>query len=464
VCELAHCRSAGWRCIDDGRLACAWAVMMMQLSATSLMLWLHALLALTATCAALNVRKSPIMSWGPPHLQGICEDGICHRYGKLLAPLDHDDASQGEWELVYFVNSNYWDPVAKPNAPIFINMGYGATDVPGYTAGALRRVDEASFARGFPGATPAFAEELGALIINVPNRYYGCNTARAGNPEGTCPTSLGEIPDGDEGIIEAHHRLRFLSLKAVVDDIAHVARETVSTFATDWGMTLVPGEERAPNQPIIFGCSWPGAAAVYGRMLHPDVFPGAVATSHPLSSSPEGNNFYRSFLGAVYELYSAGGSLECRNAVQVSGHPVAASVARSVQLVKPLFTCLFATQVGHEEIKRRLETNGVEIEPVGSCVPSGSGSCCIRNCVIAADVNSDFGLGPEEWHTFGIGVPGLPRECFCQITHACAECSRRRFAKRIFATQCRCPNDRPRLRLVRLRHQVNLRLRGGLLP
>jgi len=266
--------------------------------------------------------------WGPAHLREVCEDGICHRYGKMSAPLDHDDLSEGEWELAYFVNSDYWDPVAKPGAPIFVNMGYGATDAGGsggYTAGALRRIDEATFARGFPGATPEFAEELGALIINVPNRYYGCNTARAGRDEGSCPTSLADISAGEEGVIEAHHRLRYLSLTAVVDDIALVARETVSTYATDWGM--VPGAGgRAPNQPIIFGCSWPGAAAVYGRMLHPDVFAGAVATSHPLVSSPEGNNHYRTFLGAVYELYSAGGSLECRNVVQV----------------------------GHEEIKRRL--------------------------------------------------------------------------------------------------------------
>lgn len=272
--------------------------------------------------------------WGPAHLQETCEDGICHRYGKMSAPLDHEDPSEGEWELVYFVNSDYWDPVAKPGAPIFVNMGYGATDVEGYTAGALFRIDGATFARGFPGATPELAAELGALIINVPNRYYGCNTARAGRDEGTCPTSLGSIPAGEDGVLEAHERLRYLSLTAVVDDIALVARETVTTYARDWGMQLVAGagagtggvRGRAPNQPIIFGCSWPGAAAVYGRMLYPELFAGAVATSHPLVSSPEGNNHYRTFIGAVYELYSAGGSLECKNVVQV----------------------------GHEEIKRRL--------------------------------------------------------------------------------------------------------------
>jgi|EP01047_Picozoa_sp_COSAG01_P033341 hypothetical protein len=49
---------------------------------------------------------------------------------------------------------------------------------------------------------------------------------------------------------------------AVVDDIALVARETVTTFAEDWGMAVSAQSQRAPNQPIVFGCSWPGAAAV----------------------------------------------------------------------------------------------------------------------------------------------------------------------------------------------------------
>ena len=81
------------------------------------------------------------------------------------------------------------------------------------------------------------------------------------------------------------------------------------------------------------------SAAVYARMLHPEVFPGAVATSHPLSSSPVGNSRYRSFVGSVYELYSAGGSLECRNVLTV----------------------------GHQEIRRRIGADGVDNGPVRSC-------------------------------------------------------------------------------------------------
>ena len=94
-------------------------------------------------------------------------------------------------------------------------------------------------------------------------------------------------------MLEAHDRLRFLTLKSVVDDIALVARETITTYAADWGMTVEGGAARAANQPIVFGCSWPGTAAVYARMLHPSIFPGAVATSHPLVSSPNGNAHYR---------------------------------------------------------------------------------------------------------------------------------------------------------------------------
>eukprot|EP01050_Picozoa_sp_SAG11_P051433 SAG11_NODE_29233_length_313_cov_0.719626_1_plen_80_part_10 len=78
------------------------------------------------------------------------------------------------------------------------------------------------------------------MIISVPNRYYGCETARAERAEGSCPTSLEPIPIGEEGTLEAHFRLRHLSLRSVVDDIAFVARATVSTFAEDWGM-VIPG-------------------------------------------------------------------------------------------------------------------------------------------------------------------------------------------------------------------------------
>ena len=47
-------------------------------------------------------------------------------------------------------------------------------------------------------------------------------------------------------------RLRFLSLKAVVDDLALVAKATITAFAPDWGMTLAgpPGAQRA-RPPIL---------------------------------------------------------------------------------------------------------------------------------------------------------------------------------------------------------------------
>ena len=106
-------------------------------------------------------------------------------------------------------------------------------------------------------------------------------------------------------------------------------------------------------------------------MLHPDVFPGAVPTSHPLVSSPDGNNHYRSFVGHVYELYSAGGSLECRNVLSV----------------------------GHEEIKRIIEDEGVDNGPVGSCH---------RDCKISERVNADFERADGTYWSFGGGIPGLP--------------------------------------------------------
>ena len=62
--------------------------------------------------------------WGPPDLQEFCRttDDVCHRFGTVRAPVDHQDAGAGEWDLVYVVNSDFWDPVEKPGGPIFINM------------------------------------------------------------------------------------------------------------------------------------------------------------------------------------------------------------------------------------------------------------------------------------------------------------------------------------------------------
>ena len=344
---------------------------------------------LAAPTPATNATRR---EWGPAHLQEVCHDDVgCYQFGKIATPVDHQDASYGEWDMAYFVNSHFWDPVNKPNGPIFINMGYGSTSVPGYTRSALFHVGTETFARYYVGTSNELAEELGALIINVPNRYYGCGTARADLPEGSCPTPLEEIPEGEDGVLEAHARLRFLTLKSVADDLAHVSRETITTFAEDWGMVTSGAIGRAPNQPIVFGCSWPGTAAVYSRMLHPDIFPGAVATSHPMVSSPTGNDHYRSFVGSVYELYSAGGSLECRNLLTV----------------------------GHQELGRRIEETGEDNGPVGSC---------FRDCTISATVNADFGLAADSYRSFGSGIPGLPgvqtinRGCTtlgCNIENTC---------------------------------------------
>ena len=38
----------------------------------------------------VSKRFAVIDEWGPAHLREVCEDGICHRYGKMSAPLDHD--------------------------------------------------------------------------------------------------------------------------------------------------------------------------------------------------------------------------------------------------------------------------------------------------------------------------------------------------------------------------------------
>lgn len=71
---------------------------------------LSLVLATTLGIAAPSAATRRGYDYGPPDLQEVCAAGVCHRFGKISAPLDHDDLSQGEWELTYFVNSDYWDP------------------------------------------------------------------------------------------------------------------------------------------------------------------------------------------------------------------------------------------------------------------------------------------------------------------------------------------------------------------
>ena len=59
--------------------------------------------------------------------------------------------------------------------PIFINMWYGGTGAAGYANSLIGAVtpNVDGLLRQYPGVSVELAEELGALIISVPNRYYG---------------------------------------------------------------------------------------------------------------------------------------------------------------------------------------------------------------------------------------------------------------------------------------------------
>lgn len=91
------------------------------------------------------------------------------------------------------------------------------------------------------------------------------------------------------------------------------------------------------------------------------------------------------------ELYSAGGSLECRNLLSV----------------------------GHQEIRRRIEEEGVDMTPIGSC---------FLDCKVSETVNEDFAINEGGYRSFGGGIPGLPqpqtinRDCStlgCDIESTC---------------------------------------------
>lgn len=322
----------------------------------------------------------------PPNLVEVFDPiyGTTGFYHQIVAPVDHSDPSGAQWNLTYFVNFEYF----RPGGPIFLTNNYGTVDE-SYLGVNIRYTQGDTWT--YFGLVEADFQELGALLINVPNRFFGCNAARAALPWGSCPVSTSDPTTTDDAL----ERLEHLTLEQVVADIAFVARETRSTYSEEWGMEVDPETGLALNAAVTFGCSWPGSASTYARMLFPDVITGAVATSNPLTSDESGNPYYKNAQGVSYASSASGGSPEC------------AAVLTA----------------GHEEIYRLLEADGVELT-------NGNSNCPVQDCVVSPTVNRDFFFDDDYYYPYGFGIPGLPNtqnmprpgECYrpgCNVAETC---------------------------------------------
>ncbi|KAF0700150.1 hypothetical protein As57867_009242, partial [Aphanomyces stellatus] len=153
--------------------------------------------------------------------------------------LDHSDpANTKTWKHRYFLNDKYY---GGPNSPVFLFIeGESPADPVWVSADRVYMVQ--------------LAKKHKALIVSIEHRFYGKSQP---------------LPDWS---LES---FKFLTMKQVVDDAAyfqdHIRATRNVTKASKW---------------VAFGGSYPGQLTAYTKLLHPDRFAGAVASSATIELKP----------------------------------------------------------------------------------------------------------------------------------------------------------------------------------
>ncbi|CAD5235190.1 unnamed protein product [Bursaphelenchus xylophilus] len=147
--------------------------------------------------------------------------------------LDHfDEANDETWQQRYFVNDVYW----KENGPQFLNIG-GEGPVRG----------ERIFNESYP--MTSWAKKLNAQIWSLEHRFYGKSH-----------------PKPNQSV----ENLQYLTSRQALADLANFIR--------------TKNHELKLKNPkwIVFGGSYPGALALWFRVVYPDLTVGAVGSSAPI--------------------------------------------------------------------------------------------------------------------------------------------------------------------------------------
>lgn len=204
------------------------------------------LLALALALAAASARASLLP--GPRHIGALNElllrrgvdvrqqsqlddDGALYFQNQLV---DHETfADVREWPQKYYLNDEYW----SAGKPVFLILGGEGPISAAYNSDHFMVKD--------------LAQRAGAMMVALEHRYYSANVS-------CMPTQ-----DTDEN----------LHLLTTEQALADVARFRVFLDATR-------GTESSPV--ILFGGSYSGSLALWGRLKYPTLFQGAWGTSGPV--------------------------------------------------------------------------------------------------------------------------------------------------------------------------------------
>lgn len=181
-------------------------------------------------------------------------------------PKDHFNAlSNGKWMQRYWINDEYFDGTG----PLFLNVQGEWTASPSCATGGL---------------AVELAKEYGALVVCLEHRFYGKSQVHED--------------------YEIAHMAELSSHQAVAD---------IASF-----LAWLYEQHEGITKTISFGCSYAGYLSAMARNVLPHLIHGAIASSAPMMSQPDGHESFNTYVAEALADPKIGGSPECLNAVRES--------------------------------------------------------------------------------------------------------------------------------------------------
>ena len=199
--------------------------------------------------------------------------------------VDHfDGTNPSTWQQQYFVNDTFFSKDA--DAPILLCMGGEGPPLDGSSVVASVHCSVAN----------NMAEELGALMLALQHRYYGCQSNMT-----ACPVKTFDSTPAIK------NPLVFLSSRQALGDMAAFH----SFIVEKYGLS-------ASNKWVTFGGSYPGMMAAWSRLKFPQLIHASISSSAPVHAKTEMKE-YNDMVAYAYSVELVGGSQACADAI-AKGH------------------------------------------------------------------------------------------------------------------------------------------------
>ncbi len=195
---------------------------------------------------------------------------------------DHfDGTNTNTWQQAYYVNDTYF----TPGGPVLLCMGGEGPPLDGSVVVASVHCSVAN----------NMAKPLGALMLALQHRYYGCQSNIT-----ACPVeSFNSAAD-----------LKFLSSRQALGDMA----EFHAFISAKYNLSV------DINKWITFGGSYPGMLAAWSRLKFPHLIHASISSSAPVHAKLDMRE-YNDMVAYAYSVDLVGGSDACVGNI-TEGHAI----------------------------------------------------------------------------------------------------------------------------------------------